>query len=144
MSELRTRPDLLAIGRAAFVEECGTALCRKWQGTDELFTPPGFADYADNLLERMVNPFLDDRIERVCRDPRRKLGWDDRLTGTLRLALVHGVSPRRLAAATALAAAGLWGKAPDDIRRGLAEIWPAPWSDEHEHLWSLIHQELTP
>jgi mannitol-1-phosphate 5-dehydrogenase len=144
MSELRTHPDLLAIGRAAFIEECGTALCHKWQGTDDLFTPSGFAAYADDLLVRMVNPFLDDRIERVCRDPRRKLGWDDRLTGAMRLVLAQGLSPRRLATAAALAAAGLWGKAPDDVRRGLAEIWPTPWSDEHERLWTLIHQELTP
>ena len=44
-------------------------------------------------------------IERVGRDPERKLGWNDRLVGTMRLALDQGVEPRRYAfgAAAALA-----------------------------------------
>jgi hypothetical protein len=36
-------------------------------------------------------------VERVSRDPARKLGWDDRLIGTMRLALDEGVVPRRYA-----------------------------------------------
>lgn len=39
------------------------------------------------------------------RDPQRKLGWDDRLVGTVRVALQQGISPPRYAfgAAAALA-----------------------------------------
>ena len=52
----------------------------------------------------MFNPFLHDTVERVGRDPQRKLGWDDRLIGTMRVALRLGVSPLRYAFG---AAAGL-------------------------------------
>jgi mannitol-1-phosphate 5-dehydrogenase len=54
----------------------------------------------------MTNPHLLDTVERVGRDPQRKLGWDDRLIGVLRTALSQGVQPRRyaLGAAAALAA----------------------------------------
>jgi len=53
----------------------------------------------------MTNPFLVDMIERVTRDTERKLGWNDRLIGTMRVALGQGVIPRRYAfgAAAALA-----------------------------------------
>ncbi|MEZ4612253.1 MAG: hypothetical protein R2838_18735 [Caldilineaceae bacterium] len=33
------------------------------------------AAYADDLIARMVNPFLRDGVARVARDPARKLGW---------------------------------------------------------------------
>jgi hypothetical protein len=39
----------------------------------------------------MVNPHLADTIDRAARDPRRKLGWDDRLVGLIRLGLAVGV-----------------------------------------------------
>ena len=78
---------------------------RKHAGKDPLFTHEGYREYADDLLARMVNPFLHDSVERVGRDPERKLGWDDRLVGTLRLALHQHVQPSRYAfgAAAALA-----------------------------------------
>jgi mannitol-1-phosphate/altronate dehydrogenase len=83
--------------RAAFVEESGATLRRRWAGTDELFTEAGYAAFADDLLERMVNPFLADTVERASRDPRRKLGWDDRLVGLIRLGLAEGVPTPRYA-----------------------------------------------
>jgi mannitol-1-phosphate/altronate dehydrogenase len=46
---------------------------------------------------------LRDPVERVIRDPRRKLGWNDRLIGTMRLALDAGVVPHRFARAAAAA-----------------------------------------
>ena len=55
----------------------------------------------------MTNPHLLDSVERVARDPRRKLGWDDRLVGTMRLALQQGVVPHRYALGTAAALARL-------------------------------------
>jgi hypothetical protein len=45
----------------------------------------------------MVNPWLADTIERASRDPRRKLGWDDRLVGLLRLGMAQGVATPRYA-----------------------------------------------
>ncbi len=101
---LREVPDFMAFLRAAFVEESGEALVKKHAGADRLFTPAGYAEYADDLLARMTNPHLGDTVERVARDPHRKLGWNDRLIGTLRVALAQGVRPRRFALG---AAAGL-------------------------------------
>ncbi len=95
--------ELLAYVRAAFLEESGAALIAKHAGLDPLFTPAGYQDFADDLLTRMINPWLRDDVERVTRDPRRKLGWDDRLIGTMRLALGAGIRPERFAAGAALA-----------------------------------------
>jgi mannitol-1-phosphate 5-dehydrogenase len=106
IAELRQFPDLLDFLRGAFLEESGATLIRKHAGKDRLFTPEGYREFALDLLERMTNPYLQDTVERVGRDPQRKLGWDDRLVGTLRAALQQGVVPRRyaLGAAAALAA----------------------------------------
>jgi mannitol-1-phosphate 5-dehydrogenase len=103
ISDLRRDPQLLEFIRAAFIEESGAALVRAHAGIDPLFTPQGFKTYAEDLLERMTNPFLHDTVERVARDPKRKLGWDDRLIGTMRLALRHSVAPHRFALGAAAA-----------------------------------------
>lgn len=107
MNRLREHPDVMAFLRDAFLNESGQALIQKHAGVDELFTPSGFAAYADDLLERMTNPFLQDAVERVGRDPARKLGADDRLIGTMRQALHYGIQPRRFGIAAAAAAAAL-------------------------------------
>jgi mannitol-1-phosphate 5-dehydrogenase len=103
MADLRRLPGFVPFLRDAFVEESGRALIARHGGSDELFTPDGYRRYADDLLERMTNPFLMDTVERVGRDPRRKLGWDDRLVGTMRLALSEGIEPRRYALGAAAA-----------------------------------------
>ena len=98
MSDIAADSELLEIGRTAFIDECGAALIGKYAGTgDELFTPTGFRDYAEDLLIRMHNPFLQDAVARICRDPQRKLSWDDRLVGTMHLALTQGVDPLKMA-----------------------------------------------
>jgi mannitol-1-phosphate 5-dehydrogenase len=107
IADLRQTPDLLGFIRAAFLEESGESLIRKHAGKDRLFTPEGYREYADDLLARMTNPHLQDSVERVGRDPHRKLGWDDRLVGTLRLALQQNVVPRRYALGAAAALATL-------------------------------------
>jgi mannitol-1-phosphate 5-dehydrogenase len=74
----------------------------------------------------MTNPHLQDSVERVGRDPHRKLGWDDRLVGTLRLALHQNIVPRRYALGTAAALATLdpsFLKADTPARSLLAPIW---------------------
>ncbi|MBN1441593.1 MAG: hypothetical protein JXA90_02740 [Planctomycetes bacterium] len=126
MHELRSHPRLLGDVRAAFIEESGAALIRKHAGVDPLFTPRGYEEYADDLLRRMLNPHLGDRIERVARDPERKLGWDDRLVGTMRLALGQGIRPSRFARGAAAALVYLLGgRRPDrrEAERTLREIW---------------------
>ena len=107
IAELRQIPNLMGFIRAAFLEESGEALIRKYRGMDRLFTPDGYREYADDLLARMTNPHLQDTVERVGRDPERKLGWDDRLVGTVRLALRQQLVPRRYALGAAAALARL-------------------------------------
>jgi len=109
VADLRDVPGLLDFLRAAFLEESGEALIRKHRGLDPLFTPEGYTEYADDLLARMTNPFLMDTVERVGRDPRRKLGWEDRLIGTMRLARAQDIEPRRYAIGAAAAFAALDG-----------------------------------
>jgi mannitol-1-phosphate/altronate dehydrogenase len=103
MSEAANDPALMKLAREAFLEESGAGLIARYPGLDPLFTPAGYQAYADHLLERMTNPYLRDRIERVIRDTPRKLAWDDRLIGTMRLALDAGVTPRRFALGAAAA-----------------------------------------
>jgi mannitol-1-phosphate 5-dehydrogenase len=134
IAELREYPDILHFLGAAFVQESGGALIRKHAGKDPLFTPKGYKEYADDLLTRMTNPYLQDTVDRVGRDPTRKLGWDDRLVGTIRVAWQQGLRARRYAFGAAAALAMLdpsllgsaapvakwlepiWGKRPADSR----------------------------
>jgi mannitol-1-phosphate/altronate dehydrogenase len=87
----------------AFTAESGEGLTRKHAGVDPLFTTEGYRAYAEDLLRRMTNPFLRDTVERVGRDLERKLGWDDRLVGTVRMALRQGLVPVRYALGIAAA-----------------------------------------
>lgn len=113
VADLQEMPGVISLARAAFIEESGEALIRKYHGVDPLFTPDGYREYADDLIERMMNAYLVDSIERVTRDTERKLGWNDRLIGTMRLALQQGVRPRRYALGAAAALAVLDSKILD-------------------------------
>ncbi len=106
MAELCDHQGMMPFLRSAFVEESGAALLKKYSGVDPQFTPAGFEHHAEDLLSRMTNPYLRDTVARVGRDPGRKLGWEDRLIGTMRMTLREGVTPHRFAlgAAAALAA----------------------------------------
>ena len=53
----------------------------------------------NDLKERFANPALMDTVERVGRDPLRKLQPEDRLVGGIRLCLAQGVFPRFIAMA---------------------------------------------
>ena len=128
IAELDSIPGALEFLRAAFIEESGETLIRKHDGVDPLFTPDGYEYYADDLLDRMINPFLLDTVERVGRDPARKLGWNDRLVGTIREALKQGVEPRRYAFG---AAAALAMMDPSNLDQGFParEALEPIWSD---------------
>jgi mannitol-1-phosphate 5-dehydrogenase len=123
MAEAADEPDLLTLAREAFTEESGGALCRKFTGVAPLFTRSGYAAYADDLLRRMLNPHLRDSVARVTRDPRRKLGWHDRLIGTMRVALSQGIRPVRFARGAAAALRTLAEEARSDADRLLATLW---------------------
>jgi mannitol-1-phosphate/altronate dehydrogenase len=92
MSEIRNDPKLYEYGVRAFMDESGAFLMDKYKKFDDpLFTRVGFTFYATDLLERMTNPYLRDEVQRICRDPLRKLDYDDRFFGTIRGALRHNV-----------------------------------------------------
>lgn len=141
MHEVADDHELLARARRAFVNESGAALCKKWDGMDELFTPEGFAEYADNLLVRMVNPYLTDRVDRVCRDLERKLSWDDRVIGTMRVVLSQGFYPTVFAAGAAHAAVQLFGPESEKIRAGFENLWGG-WNEEATFVWLQIAPHL--
>jgi mannitol-1-phosphate 5-dehydrogenase len=122
-ADVRADAGLMELTRTAFIEESGAALCRKYRGLDPLFTPAGYRAYVDDLMDRMTNPHLCDAVERLIRDPRRKLGWDDRLVGTLRLALGQGIRPWRYARGAAAAVRYLSATERVDGLAALDEIW---------------------
>jgi len=98
MAELENNAEIMQIARNAFVHESGAALIKKYTRlNDVLFTPAGYQAYAEDLLRRMTNPYLSDTIERAARDPRRKLGLNDRIFGTMQLAFKYGIEPVNLA-----------------------------------------------
>ena len=102
MTELKSDTALMAIARNAFINESGQALIKKYNNlNDELFTQAGFEAYADDLLERITNEYLQDTTERAGRDPVRKLGINDRIFGTMNLAIDHGIEPVNMAYAAA-------------------------------------------
>jgi len=145
IADLNKYPNILAFLRAAFIQESGAALVRKHAGRDQLFTHEGYREYADDLLARMVNPFLNDTVERVGRDPQRKLGWDDRLMGTLRVALEQGIKPWRFAFGTAAALAALDRNTLDTevpVANWLDRLWQSASPDklEKESVIGLIEE----
>ncbi len=98
MNELKDDADLMKIASKAFLNESGAALIKKYSGLcDELFTEPGYTHYAEDLLGRMTNPYLQDTTFRAGRDIVRKLGYNDRIFGTMSLALDYGIEPINMA-----------------------------------------------
>jgi len=98
MSEIKNDKELWNYGESAFQKESGAFLLKKFKNLDEpLFTEKGFAFYGNDLLDRMTNPYLKDEVQRICRDPLRKLGYGDRLVGTMREALRQNVVTSTLA-----------------------------------------------
>lgn len=136
MDEAVGHDDLMAAARRAFLDESGAALCRKYAHlNDELFTAAGYEAYADDLLKRMVNPHLHDLVSRVTRDPLRKLGWEDRLYGTMRLALDAGIEPQNLALGAAAAVHCMIG---DTMPAGWDRPVPTPEATDRDTLASLL------
>ncbi len=158
MAEAGDRPEIMAIARRAFLEESGLALCRKYAAMgDPLFTSEGYREYAEDLLERMIRPNLNDLVARVIRDHVRKLGYDDRLYGTMRLALAQGIRPVNMAKGAAAAVASLIAHRPvtkmelpdsvealteTDVRELLYEIWGAKRDAAADDLVEMTWEEL--
>ncbi len=111
MSRLRDDSQIMQIARDAFINESGAALRKKYSSIDdELFTEDGFRHYAEDLLERMTNPYLEDTVERAGRDPIRKLGVNDRIFGAMALCLDQGIKPQNIALGAMAGIVYLFGK----------------------------------
>ncbi|MDK2970279.1 MAG: mannitol-phosphate 5-dehydrogenase [Candidatus Sumerlaeota bacterium] len=117
VADAAAHADIMQTARAAFIDESGAALIKRHAALgDPLFTPDGYRAFAEDLLERMVNPYLNDLIERVTRDPIRKLGYEDRLYGTMRIALEQGIEPRNLAKGASAALISMIRRQAEDVR----------------------------
>jgi len=122
MTQLKEDKAIMRIGAEAFLHESGAALVRKYSRLgDELFTETGLREYAEDLLERMTNPYLGDTIARVTRDIVRKLEIDGRIFGTMQLALEQDIEPKNMALGAMAGLAVLLQKAqeynlPEDLR----------------------------
>ncbi|MBN2377645.1 MAG: hypothetical protein JXD22_14700 [Sedimentisphaerales bacterium] len=129
MKDLRDDQEIMGIARAAFLKESGGALIKKYaELKDELFTEAGYRKYAEDLLERMTNPYLSDPIERAVRDPQRKLGLNDRIFGTMQLAMTYGIEPINMAKGAAIGIkylAKTQGQSTEleNLKEVLAGIW---------------------
>jgi len=125
MHEAGESEDLMAFVQEAFLEESGVGLRHKYaEMDDELFTEDGFRAYAEDAVTRMVNPFLRDPVARVTRDPARKLGWEDRLVGSMLLASEAGVKPNRLARGVGIALQCLCDQTGEgDPEAVLSDLW---------------------
>jgi mannitol-1-phosphate/altronate dehydrogenase len=98
MTEVKDNGDIMQIGRDALLKESGAALIKKYANLgDELFTNAGYKNYTEDLLTRMTNPYLADTVARVCRDVVRKLGINERIFGTMQLALEYEIEPENMA-----------------------------------------------
>jgi len=122
MTALRSDEPLMHVAREAFLRESGGALVHKYASLgDELFTEAGYERYADDLLERMTNPYLADTVTRATRDVVRKLGANDRIFGTMSLALEHDIPPAKMAMGAVagiilLLANAAEGRLPQELR----------------------------
>jgi mannitol-1-phosphate 5-dehydrogenase len=158
MTEIKGDASLMRVARDAFINESGAALiCKHASLGDELFTEAGYRFYAEDLLERMTNPYLADTVARAGRDVVRKLGVSDRIFGTMALALEHGIKPRNMAIgalagiALLLANATEYGLPPelralnwqgltvDSLARLLSFVWQSPISPSLRKLVDYTH-----
>lgn len=126
MSDFSAHPELKRIGVDALKLETGGWFRARYGRTGEsVATEAGFEAWSSRLLNRIFNPHLRDPVVRVIRDPERKLGWNDRITGTMRRALRCGVNPGRyaLGVAAALRIACGPGAGRKDMLGRLEELW---------------------
>jgi mannitol-1-phosphate 5-dehydrogenase len=73
------------------MQESGSALIKK-HGFDKA----AHYEYIEKILCRFKNPYLNDDVDRVGREPLRKLSLDDRLIKPVLLAVKHDVEPTNL------------------------------------------------
>ncbi len=78
-------PEILASVKEA-MHESGAVLIKRYG-----FDKTAHEQYIDKIISRFENPYLDDELERVGRDPLRKLSKNDRLIKPMLGAVEYGL-----------------------------------------------------
>ncbi len=77
------------------------ALDETTQALLKMYPEDLYADEQEEIREdvriRFSNPMIMDTVQRVARDPIRKLGPEDRLIGSAKLCLAQGIFPKKIA-----------------------------------------------
>ncbi len=73
------------------MEESGEALVKKYD-----FDSETHSNYINKIINRFKNPYLDDSVDRVGREPLRKLSGTDRLIKPMMMAMDYGIDPANL------------------------------------------------
>lgn len=95
--EAASNPRIDAEARGAF-DEVSPALQAEFD-----FSAESMDEWKNQVFSNLINPLVEDSLERVGGDPIRKLGVNDRLIGPIRLWLKHGIRPLCLARTAACA-----------------------------------------
>jgi len=103
------------------------------------FSPEEMGEWNSGVWRLMSNPHIADRVQRLVRDPLRKLSRDERLTGPALLALKHGRQPRALARVIAYALHSL-GMGPEKARQACQLDPQEPRHAELERLIGRAHR----
>ena len=150
MTELKKDAAIMKIAEEAFLNESGASLIRKYSNLgDSLFTQAGYRAYAEDLLNRITNPYLEDTTARAGRDIVRKLAYNDRIFGTMVVALSQGIEPPNMALGAIAGVAALFNPAwenhlPNEIS---AEKWQQLSNEEIKNillwLWNRKTDEYT-
>ncbi len=93
---------IIAELRGFWTEVCA-AFARSGFAGVPIFVPDALTAFTDDLLARFQQRELGDTVERVARDPRRKLSRTDRLTGAALFCTAQGVEPEHTVRAIAAA-----------------------------------------
>lgn len=94
--------------------------------------PEALARHIDDLIARFGNRALGDTVERVGRDPIRKLAPEDRILGAYRLAAEQGSPHSYLSLAAAVGTARLAAESEWSDERARAHIEDALFGDADE------------
>ena len=84
---------LMEIFQGALDETCDAVLAKY----PHVFSPEDQRKIRQDIDLRFGNPMIQDSVQRVGRDPIRKLGPDDRLVGSARLCISQNIFPSRVA-----------------------------------------------
>lgn len=98
LAEAANEPRTYARAREALAESA--AMMAREYG----FAAEEMRSHVADLLDRRYRvPGMDDPLERLVRDPKRKLGYDERLVGAARRCLKNGIAPKAIVETIALA-----------------------------------------